>query len=69
MLIFGYLSNYLHDAFHIRNHWLNYVPTIKTVFKHWTLLHWIHHWDTSKNYGIFFLGFDRIFGTFRKTTD
>jgi sterol desaturase/sphingolipid hydroxylase (fatty acid hydroxylase superfamily) len=69
MVIFGFLSNYLHDSFHIRNHWLNYIPIIKTPFKKWVLLHWIHHFDQRSNFGIFCFWFDRIFGTFRSMKD
>jgi len=69
MGIYGFLSNYLHDAFHIRNHWLNYVPIINMIFKRWTILHWIHHLFQQYNYGIYCFIFDRIFGTFRDTTD
>lgn len=67
--IYGFLSNYLHDAFHVRNHWLNYVPVIKKAFHHWTMLHWIHHLTMKHNLGIFVMFFDRLFGTFQDTTE
>jgi len=62
--LMGFLHNYLHDAFHIQDHWLSRVPVIKIWFKHLVDLHWLHHIDMSKNYLIFFSFWDRVFGTF-----
>lgn len=60
MLLLGWMHNYFHDATHIRNHYLNRF----SLFRRWKQLHFKHHLDTSKNYGIFFFLFDRIFGSF-----
>jgi len=64
MSIMSFLHSYLHDAFHIRNHWLYKVPCIKILFARWVYLHWLHHVDTSKNYGIFLFFLDKRLSTF-----
>lgn len=60
MLFIGWLHDYLHDAFHISNHWLNRFDT----FKKWVKLHFQHHVNMSTNYGIFTFFLDKLFGTF-----
>ena len=64
--IMGFLHNYLHDAFHIRNHWLYKVPVINKWFAKWFKLHFLHHYNISKNFGIFNFFWDRVFGSFWK---
>jgi sterol desaturase/sphingolipid hydroxylase (fatty acid hydroxylase superfamily) len=64
MLIMSFLHSYLHDAFHIRNHWLYRIPLINKMFKRWVHIHWLHHVDQKKNYGIFLFFLDRLFGTY-----
>lgn len=61
----GFLHNYMHDAFHINNHWLNKIPVINRSFDRWNKIHYIHHIDMSKNYGIFTFFWDRLFGTYQ----
>jgi sterol desaturase/sphingolipid hydroxylase (fatty acid hydroxylase superfamily) len=51
---------YVHRALHLRGHWLKRVP----LLSHYDQLHVEHHRNVQKNYGIFFHGFDRLFGTF-----
>jgi sterol desaturase/sphingolipid hydroxylase (fatty acid hydroxylase superfamily) len=58
---FGLLNDYVHDAFHVRRHWLQ-------RFKHYRavrILHFVHHHDMGCNYGIFWLGWDKVFGTLK----
>jgi sterol desaturase/sphingolipid hydroxylase (fatty acid hydroxylase superfamily) len=64
--IMGFLHNYLHDAFHIRNHWLYRVPVINKWFSHWFKLHYLHHYNIKKNFGICNFFWDRVFGSFWK---
>jgi len=64
--LMGFLHNYLHDSFHIQNHWLYRVPLLGDIFNRWVDLHYLHHVDMSKNYGIFTFHWDRFFGTFWK---
>jgi sterol desaturase/sphingolipid hydroxylase (fatty acid hydroxylase superfamily) len=63
-LALGWLHDYLHDAFHIKNHKLSKVPVLKHFFVVWDDLHYIHHVDMTKNYGIFTFFWDKVFGTF-----
>jgi sterol desaturase/sphingolipid hydroxylase (fatty acid hydroxylase superfamily) len=63
-LVIGFLHNYLHDAFHIRKHWLYRVPVIKSWFGNWVNLHWQHHIDMQSNFGIFSFFWDRVFSTY-----
>lgn len=60
--LMGYLNNYLHDAFHITNHWLIGLP----IFDRWVKLHYIHHINMSANFGIFSFIWDRFFLTIEK---
>lgn len=64
MLFIGWLHDYIHDAFHIRNHLLTRLPIIKSVFAKWSALHYSHHVDMQKNFGIFSFHWDRVFRTF-----
>ena len=61
MLGLGFLHNYLHDAFHITNHWL----TRFSLYRKWVALHIRHHRDQQKNFGIFTFMMDRLMGTFK----
>lgn len=66
MGLMGFLHNYLHDAFHIKDHFLTRLPLLKDVFAHWNDLHYLHHIDMQKNFGIFLFHWDHIFKTFWK---
>lgn len=68
MGIMGFLHNYIHDAFHIRNHFLTRIPVIRAIFGHWNALHYLHHIDMQKNFGIFLFHWDHIFRTYWKAT-
>lgn len=65
----GFLHDYIHDAFHISRHWMSRVPVLKDIFHKWVALHYLHHVDMGKNYGIFVFHWDRIFRTFWRKTD
>ena len=54
-----YMISYIHDSYHVKNHWLNKYNWYKKNKKY----HYIHHLD-NKNYGITTYIFDRVFGTF-----
>jgi len=62
MLLTGYAHDYLHDAFHIENHWLRKYKW----FQELTILHEHHHNNMEVNYGIFSFICDKCFGTFKK---
>lgn len=62
--IVGFLHDYIHDAFHITNHWMSRVPVLRDIFAVWVKLHYLHHVDMGKNYGIFVFHWDHVFRTF-----
>ncbi len=67
MSLIGYLNVYIHDTFHIRNHWLNRAPIINRFYKRLIKDHFIHHKFVKTNFGIFSFEFDKLFGTYRKS--
>jgi hypothetical protein len=64
MVAMSFLHSYLHDAFHIKNHWLHRIPFIGMLFSRWTHIHWLHHVDMNTNYGIFLFHWDHVFRTY-----
>ena len=66
MGIMGFLHDYIHDRFHIRNHFLTRVPGVRVIFQYWNRLHYLHHIDMQKNFGIFLFHWDHVFRTFWK---
>jgi len=64
--LMGFLHDYLHDSMHIENHFLTRIPVVKGIFQRWVHLHYLHHVDMSKNYGIFVFHWDRLFRTFQR---
>ena len=59
MLVLGAAHDHIHDAFHIKGHWLyKFRP-----FRSWNILHYRHHVNMKKNFGIFFFMWDRVFKT------
>ena len=66
MGLMGFLHDQLHDAFHIKNHWLTRIPVVRNIFAYWNRLHYLHHIDMQKNFGIFLFHWDHIFRTYWK---
>lgn len=62
LAVFGFLNDYLHDAFHIRHSWLRKYGW----FERLTDLHLQHHIRVQSNFGIYWFGWDRLWGTFQK---
>lgn len=60
LVFWGWMHNYVHDHFHLKNTWLTYIP----FFIKWRKLHYIHHLDMTKNLGIIWFGWDKLFKTF-----
>jgi sterol desaturase/sphingolipid hydroxylase (fatty acid hydroxylase superfamily) len=56
---FGLLNDYVHNSFHVRKHWLHSFPGYSTIRE----LHFQHHVDMTKNFGIVTLIWDRVFKT------
>ena len=62
MGVIAFLNDNLHDAFHLRkSFWMRF-----SYFERLRELHYLHHHNTQKNFGIFNFWFDRIFGTYNK---
>ena len=61
-VLVGWLNDAIHEAFHIKSHWLNKYAW----FRHLKHLHMQHHIYPKKNMGIIWFLPDRIFGTFKK---
>jgi sterol desaturase/sphingolipid hydroxylase (fatty acid hydroxylase superfamily) len=59
--ITAFLNAYLHDSYHIRNHWLDKYASYRKMRG----LHYIHHIQMNRNLGITWPGIDKIFGTLR----
>ncbi len=64
--VMGFLHDYLHHAYHIKNHWLNKIPILTKTFQNWKKLHFQHHVLMQTNFGIFTYYWDRIFKTIYK---
>lgn len=63
MAIIGIPHDTLHDAFHIKHHWLRRFRW----FEHMTDLHYQHHLGNMQtNFGIYWFGWDKLLGTFKK---
>lgn len=63
MLLFGWLSDLIHDQFHLLRSPLNRFA----AFRRWNELHYQHHLgDMQTNFGIFDYGFDKLFGTYHQ---
>lgn len=60
LAVFGGLNNYLHDAFHLTEHWLLRYGW----FKRLVALHYLHHVHVQSNYGIYWFGWDKVFGSY-----
>jgi sterol desaturase/sphingolipid hydroxylase (fatty acid hydroxylase superfamily) len=58
----GLLHNYIHDSFHLNKSWLDKFEYYKEIKR----LHYIHHTNMKKNFGIFSFFYDKLFGTFKK---
>lgn len=58
----GWLNDYLHGAFHLRNHWLERFKWFWRLRK----LHWQHHREENTDYGIFSWFPDKLHKTFKE---
>ena len=60
ILLIGFLNDFIHDSFHVKGHWVRrYWPGYERLNR----LHFAHHVDMQKNFGIFIFAWDAIFGT------
>lgn len=62
MGIIGFLNDNLHDAFHLnKSFWMRF-----KYFERLRQLHFLHHYNTQSNFGIFSFVWDRFFRTYNK---
>jgi len=60
----GLLHDYIHDQFHILGSpWKRFA-----FFRKWREIHFLHHLNNGKNFGIITFWCDRLFGTFENYT-
>ena len=57
----GWLHNYIHEGTHLRYFWLEKSPWFQKL----RTLHWVHHWNMRRNFGICWFGWDHVFGTYK----
>lgn len=62
MAAFGALNSYAHDSTHIRGHWLERFA----FFRRWREIHYVHHVDMNKNFGIMTFTTDKVVGSYRQ---
>ena len=61
-LLIGGLNGFLHDSFHITNHWIGRFGGMG--YRKLVALHMDHHINMQTNFGIFWFAFDHLFGTY-----
>lgn len=62
--LIGAANGYVHDALHVRGHWLGRFRW----FERLRILHIVHHANVRVNLGIYDFWWDRILGTYRHVT-
>ena len=62
LVVLGWAHGYVHDAFHVSDHGLGRFAW----FQRLRILHEPHHVDMTKNLGILWFGWDRLFRTFQR---
>lgn len=67
MLFIGWFHDYVHEAFHLNTHWFKKVPVVSNYFLKLEKMHYLHHVDDTKNFGILVFWWDQVFHT--KKTD
>lgn len=63
MGLVGLLNDVIHDSFHIRSHWLSRVIP---YYNRMRQLHFIHHTNMKRNYGIYSFIWDKLFRTYKQ---
>jgi sterol desaturase/sphingolipid hydroxylase (fatty acid hydroxylase superfamily) len=65
LAVVAWLNDWLHQKLHIKGYWLERYSWFHRLRE----LHWWHHVDDSKNFGIFSWFADRLFGTFEESQE
>lgn len=63
MGLVGLLNDIIHDSFHVQGHWLSKVIP---GYNRMRQLHFVHHINMRRNYGIFSFVWDKLFRTFKE---
>lgn len=63
MAAVGLLNDLIHDSFHVRNHWLSRVIPGYSRMRE---LHFVHHVNMKRNFGIYSFIWDKVFKTFKR---
>jgi sterol desaturase/sphingolipid hydroxylase (fatty acid hydroxylase superfamily) len=63
ILLIGGINGFLHDSFHITNHWIGKIGG--KGYNKLVELHYFHHLDMRTNFSIFMFLFDRLFRTYK----
>lgn len=58
---YGFFNDWAHDSFHVDGHVLERLSTWRRLRN----LHFIHHVDMNKNFGIVNFAWDKVFKTFK----
>jgi len=66
MLFLAYLNNFIHNAYHIKNHFLNKIYFVNRIFLKLQQMHFVHHKYMQKNLGIFDFTWDYVLKTYKK---
>lgn len=61
MALVGAANSYVHDSVHVRGHWMERFR----LYRRWRALHYQHHFDMSRNFGILTFLADRVAGTYQ----
>jgi len=59
LVAFGFLNDYVHDSMHLRRHWLQRFRYYRKLRR----LHFMHHVDMTRNFGIVAMQWDDVFKT------
>jgi sterol desaturase/sphingolipid hydroxylase (fatty acid hydroxylase superfamily) len=64
MALFGFVNSYMHDSLHIRGHWMERFEHFKWLRR----VHFQHHVDMGRDFGIITFTSDKVAGTYLAPT-
>lgn len=53
MLQVAFLNDYIHNSYHIKNHYLSRAPFIRHLYFRLQYIHYLHHRNMQRNFGMF----------------
>jgi len=63
MGLVGLLNDIIHDSYHVKRHWLSRVIP---GYDRMRQLHFVHHVNMKRNFGIYSFIWDKVFKTYRE---